>query len=107
MGTKGYLTGADGGKSSMRMVWAYTMIIGMAVWAIISLHNWKMEAMDTGFVFLMVAMSGTKVAQNMVEKGNLALKIGDKGNTNCAEPKDPKKPKVPSDGEDPIKPPKE
>lgn len=89
---KGFFTGSDGGRSSMRLVWAYTLILGITVWAIISLHNWKMAPMGEGFVVLMVAMSGTKVAQNMVEKGNFSLKIGDK--------------KPPSD-EEPIKPPKE
>jgi hypothetical protein len=89
---KGFFKGADGGRSSMRLVWIYTLFVGITVWAIISLHNWKMAAMDNGFVLLMVAMSGTKVAQNMVEKGNLSLKIGEK--------------KTPPT-EEPIKPPKE
>jgi hypothetical protein len=104
---KGFFKGVDGGRSSMRLVWIYTLFIGMTVWAVISLHNWKMEAMSEGFVLLMIAMSGTKVAQNMVEKGNLSLKIGDKGNPNSVEPKDPKKPKPDGNTEEPIKPPKE
>jgi len=89
---KGFFKGADGGRSSMRLVWIYTLFLGMTIWAVISLHNWAMAPMSEGFVFLMVAMSGTKVAQNMVEKGSLSLKIGEK--------------KTPPT-EEPIKPPKE
>jgi len=103
VGTKGYLTGADGGKSSMRLVWAFTMIVAISVWAMISLYNWKMESMSEGFVILMISLSGTKVAQNMVEKGNLSLKIGDKKTPDAGDPK----PVIKPPQEDSIKPPKE
>jgi hypothetical protein len=104
MAGKRYLEGIDGGQSSMRLVWAFTMIIAISVWAIISLTNMKMEGMSEGFVILMIALSGTKVAQNMVEKGNLSLKIGDKKNPDAGEPA---KPIVKPPQEDSIKPPKE
>lgn len=104
---KRYLEGEDGSQSSMRLVWAFVMIVSITIWAIISLSNMKLESMDSGFVFLMVAMSGTKVAQNMVEKGNFSLKIGEKKTPANEDPKDPKKPKIPNEEcEEPIKPPK-
>jgi len=79
MATKGYLTGEDGEKSSMRLIWAFISIVIVSVWAIICIHNWAIAPLGYDLMSLIVLMSGTKVAQKMVEGGEFSLKIGEKG----------------------------
>lgn len=72
---RGYLEDGDGNKSVMRVVYAFVMITLITIWAIVSLLNSKLEVMDSGFLMIMIGLSGTKVAQSMVEGGKLSLNI--------------------------------
>jgi hypothetical protein len=75
---RGYLEDGDGNKSVMRVVYAFIMITLTTVWAVISLWTRALQPMDSGFIMIMIGLSGTKVAQSMVEGGKMSLNIGGK-----------------------------
>lgn len=76
MAGKGFFRNEEGERSSMRLVWAFISITVISIWAIISVHNWKVETIGYDLTSLLVLLSGSKVAQTMVEKGDLSLKVG-------------------------------
>jgi hypothetical protein len=98
--TKGFFKGDDGGRSSMRLVWIFVTVVVIGAWATISVHNWKVEPIGYDLTSLIVLLSGTKVAQKLVENGDISLKFGEKKIPPSGEPKPPANP-------EPIKPPKE
>lgn len=73
---RGYLEDGDGNKSVMRVVYAFIMITLTTIWAVISLWTLALQPMDSGFIMIMIGLSGTKVAQSMVEGGKMSLNIG-------------------------------
>jgi hypothetical protein len=75
---KRMLDGPDGGRSSMRILWTFVVVIVMGVWAIVSLYNMNIATLGYDLVTLLVLMSGGKVAQTMVESGKFSLNVGNK-----------------------------
>lgn len=78
MAGKRMLDGPDGGRSSMRILWTFVVVIVMGVWAIVSLYNMNIATLGYDLVTLLVLMSGGKVAQTMVESGKFSLNVGNK-----------------------------
>lgn len=78
MAGKRMLDGLDGGRSSMRILWTFVVVIVMGVWATVSLYNMSIATLGYDLVSLLVLMSGGKVAQSMIEHGRLSLNVGNK-----------------------------
>jgi hypothetical protein len=78
MAGKRMLDGPDGGRSSMRILWTFVVVIVMVVWAIVSLYSMSIATLGYDLVTLLVLMSGGKVAQTMVESGKFSLNVGNK-----------------------------
>lgn len=57
-----------GNKSSMRVVWAFSVIVIVATWAIISIRNLAIAEIDMGTAAAFSGLIAGKVAQRWVEE---------------------------------------
>ena len=64
----GYLEDSYGNKSSMRLVWAFSVIIIISTWCIISLKTMSIAAIDMGTAAAFSGLIAGKVAQAWVEE---------------------------------------
>lgn len=75
---KRMLDGPEGGRSSMRVLWAFIVVVVIGTWSAVSLWNMQVATLGYDLMSLLVLMSGSKVAQTMVESGKFSLNVGNK-----------------------------
>ena len=62
-----YLEDKDGNKSSMRLVWAFSVIAIIATWCIVSIKTLAIATIDMGTAVAFSGLIAGKVAQKWVE----------------------------------------
>lgn len=63
-----YLEDGEGNKSSMRFVWAFSVIVIIATWSVISIKTLSIAEIDMGTAVAFSGLIAGKVAQKWVEE---------------------------------------